>query len=200
VSALAQEVVGRTLTQSHLAAWNFGMRRFGITDDLPRPRGLLIGEAPGPHTDPLLPLFPEPSNSAGARLLRYAAVPAAWWLGRLVRMNLCDGTWSTRRAVAGRARALAYILDEENYYDGRPLRVLLLGARVARAWCCFGAFGHVEVIHHHGGGSVRAARVTAFQTAWIPHPSGRNRLYNSRRNQLRARRAVLWALGERDVP
>ncbi len=188
---LAQEVVGRALTQSHLAAWNFGMRRFGITDDLPAPRGLLVGEAPGPNTDPFLPLFPEPSQSAGGRLLKYAGVPTADWLGKLVRMNLCDGTWSARRAVAGRARALAFLLDQRNYHDGTPLRVLLLGARVARAWSCFGAFGSVEMEHRSDA---------SLRVAWIPHPSGKNLLYNSRRNQLRARRAVLWAIGDRPTP
>lgn len=190
---LAQEVVGRTMMQSHLAAWNLAARRFGISDDLPRPRGLLVGEAPGPNTDALLPLFPVP-NSAGGRLLKYAGVPAAHFLGKLVRMNLCDGTWSARRAVAGRARAIAFLLDRTNFYKGEPLRVLLLGARVARAWSCYGPFGHVEMLH------TTSTRTTPIQVAWIPHPSGRNLLYNSRRNQLRARRAVLWAIGERDIP
>lgn len=186
----AQEVVGRTLAQSHLAAWNLGMRRFGITDDLPQLRGLLVGEAPGPNTDPLLPLFPSP-NSAGSRLLRYAGVPVSDWLGKLARMNLCDGTWSARRVVAGRARALAFLFDEANYHDGEPLRVLLLGARVAAAWGCSRPFGYTE---EYGW------RDQPLRVAWVPHPSGRNLLYNSRRNQLRARRAVLWAIGERDTP
>lgn len=202
MSDLAQEVVGRTLTQSHLAAWNFGMRRFGITDDLPRPRGLLVGEAPGPNTDATLPLFPEPVNSAGARLLKYADVALVDWLGKLVRMNMCDGAWSARRAVAGRARALAYLLDEENYHGGRPLRLLLLGARVARAWGCHGAFGHEQ--HQYGLNPIPARRAgttdKTLHVAWIPHPSGKNLLYNSRRNQLRARRAVLWAIGDRAAP
>ncbi len=191
MSDLAQESIGRVLTQSYLAAWNFGMRRFGITDDLPRPRGLLIGEAPGPNTDPFLPLFPEPRNSAGGRLLKYAEVPTSDWIGKLMKMNLCDGSWSVRRAVAGRARAIAFLLNKRNYHDGRPLRVLLIGARVARAWSCYGPFGYEE----HG-----MVSCTSLLIAWIPYPSGKNRLYNSRRNQLRARRAVLWAMGDRNDP
>lgn len=191
MSDLAQEVVSAALAQSHLAAWNYGIRRFGIRDDLPSPRGLLIGEAPGPNTDPLLPLFPEPSNSTGARLLKYADVPAAAWLGKLVRMNLCDGTWSARRALAGRARALAFLFDTRNYHDGKPLRVLLLGDRVQREWSCYGPFGYNEMMYFRG---------PTLRVAWIPHPSGKNLLYNSRRNQLRARRAVLWAMGERARP
>jgi hypothetical protein len=198
VTDLAQEVVGRAIAQSHLAAWNVGMRRFGITDDIPRPRGLLVGEAPGPNTDALLPLFPDPVNSAGARLLRYAGVAAADWLGKLVRVNLCEGTWSERRAVAGRARVLAYLLDARNYWRGRPLRVLLLGARVARAWSCYGPFGHVQIDYYLG--KPRLGDHVEIDVAWIPYPSGRNLAYNERRNQLRARRAVLWAMGDRDHP
>jgi len=190
VTDLVQEVVGRALTQSRLAAWNLGMRRFGVMDDLPRARGLLVGEAPGSNTDVTIPLFPEPGNSAD-RLLRYSGVSHADWLGKLVKINLCEGSWSVRRAVVGRARALAYLLDRENYYGGQPLRVLLLGVRAARAWSCYGPFGYEEMVFDRG---------TTLRAAWIPHPSGRNRLYNERANQLRARRAVLWAIGERATP
>jgi len=192
MSDLAQSVVGRTLEHGHVVAWRLGRRRFGYSGDPPPPRGLLVGEAPGPNTNALLPLFPEPGNSAAGRLLRYADVDPADWIGKLVRMNMCDGTWSARRAVAGRARALAFLFDESNWHGGQPLRVLLLGARVARAWSCFGTFGYDDRFHHKNG--------VVLRVAWIPHPSGRNLLYNSRRNQLRARRAVLWALGERDAP
>lgn len=198
MSDLAQSVVSRTLERGHADAW----KHYGLFGKPPAPRGLLIGEAPGPNTDALLPLFPHPPNSTGGRLLKYAGVDPAEWLGKLVRMNLCDGAWSARRAVAGRARALAYLLDEENYHDGRPLRVLLLGRRVARAWSCYGAFGHEQ--HQYGLNPIPARRAVAtdktLHVAWIPHPSGKNLLYNSRRNQLRARRAVLWAIGERAVP
>jgi hypothetical protein len=191
VTDLAQEVVGRAITQSHLAAWNTGMRVLGITDDVPRPRGLLVGEAPGPNTDPLLPLFPDPASSAGGRLLKFSGADPAAWLGKLVRMNMCEGSWSTRRAVIGRARALAFLLDERNWWRGRPLRVLLLGTRVSESWGCRGAFGYTDLY----GWRDRPLRV-----AWIPHPSGRNLIYNERRNQLRARRAVLWAMGDRVRP
>lgn len=189
---LAQEVITSTLKQSHIVAWAFGRERFGYgSAPRPEPRGLLVGEAPGPNTDARFPLFPEPNNSAGGRLLKYAGIAPADWLGKLVRMNLCDGAWSARRAVAGRARALAFLFDEKNNYDGEPLRVLLLGTRVARAWSCYGAFGTHEEAYYRG---------PTIRVAWIPHPSGKNLLYNSRRNQLRARRAVLWAIGERDRP
>lgn len=175
----------------HAAAWRVGCAHFGFGGTCPRPRGMLVGEAPGPNTDPGLPLFP--STGSAARLMGYAGVAVEDWLGKLVRVNLCDGPWSARRAVSGLARVLEHLLDVSNFHDGEPLRVLLLGARVARVWGCRGSFGHrVELFRgdadHH------------VSVAWIPHPSGRNLAYNGRRNQLRARRAVLWALGDREEP
>lgn len=189
----------KSIEKVHRVAWQYGKGKFSYSGDMPVPRGVLIGEAPGPNTDPRLPLFPDPGNSAGARLLRYAGVEPIDWIGKLVCMNLCDETWSDRRANAGRARALAFLLDERNYHDGSPLRVLLLGARVADAWGYRGTFGFVE---NHFFGPYGKALVDdeILNIAWIPYPSGRNRLYNARRNQLRARRAVLWAMGERETP
>lgn len=181
------------LARSHVAAWRLGRSHFDYTGDPPQPRGLLIGEAPGPNTNAKLPLFPEPNGSAAGRLLKYAGVEPVDWMGKLVRMNLCDDAWSERRATAGRSRALAYLFDQANYYDGKPLRVLLLGARVAQAWACNGPFGFVEMEY-------AGWRTGTLPVAWVPHPSGRNLLYNSRSNQLRARRAVLWAMGDRAAP
>jgi hypothetical protein len=152
---------------------------------------MLIGEAPGPNTNAKLPLYPLPNNSAAGRLLKYAGVEPVEYIGRLVRMNLCETEWSERRAVAGRVRATSYLLDGANFHDGKPLRVLLLGARVARTWACYGSFGHVTMLFP---GDVE------LEVTWIPHPSGRCLLYNDRKNQLRAGRAVLWALGERPRP
>jgi len=179
------------LTYQHVVAWRLGRGHFNYTGEPPRPRGLLIGEAPGPNTNAKLPLFPEPTNSAAARLLKYAGIEPVEWMGKLVRMNMCDGPWSDRRACAGRTRAVEYLLDEANYYDNKPLRVLLLGDRVRRAWACHGPFGFV--INQY-------SEKPNVNMAWIPHPSGRNQLYNNPKNQLRARDAVLWAIGERAKP
>ncbi len=179
------------LARSHVTAWRLGRSHFDYAGDPPRPVGMLIGEAPGPNTDAKLPLFPSPTNSAAGRLLKYAGVEPVDWMGKIVRMNMCDEAWSERRATAGRARALTYLLDEENYFEGKPLRVLLLGGRVAKAWACHGQFGHMT--HQHDD-------ELDVHVAWIPHPSGRNLAYNDRRNQLRARDAVLWLLGERSNP
>ena len=189
---------------SHVGAWRRGRALFGFPRGTcpPDVRGMLVGEAPGPNTDPRLPLFPAPGNSAGARLLRYAGIDPVDWFGKLLRVNLCDGPWSLRRATVGRARVLSYLLDEANFYDGAPLRVLLLGTRVASAWGCRGSFGYEE--HQYGLNPIATFRMVpsdkTLHVAWIPHPSGRNLLYNVRRNQSRAKRSVLWAIGERDTP
>ena len=182
------------ISRSHEVAWRLGRSHFAYAGEVPQPRGLLIGEAPGPNTNAKLPLFPLPNNSAAGRLLKYAGIEPAEYIGRLVRMNLCHDQWSDRRATAGVVRAISFILDEANYYDGKPLRVLLLGRRVADAWNCDQEpFGYS--IRHYTGGSYPNVYV-----AWIPHPSGRCLIYNERKNQLRARRAVQWALGERPRP
>lgn len=177
------------VTHSHLVAWRLGRKHFGYQGDVPRPVGMLIGEAPGPHTDARLPLFPLPNASAAGRLLKYAGTDPADYIGKLVRMNLCAEEWSERGATAGVVRALEFLLNPGNYHRERPLRVLLLGRRVADAWHCGKAQFGFEIRCPTGG-------YPNLYVAWIPHPSGRNLVYNDRRNQLRARRAVLWALGE----
>lgn len=188
----------KEINKRHLAAWNVGKKIFGYTGDLPKPRGLLIGEAPGPNTNAKLPLFPSPAGSAAGRLLSYANIHAMEWMGKLVRVNQCgDEQWSSRAACAGRVAATSFFLDPKNFHDGKPLRVLLLGADVARAWSCYGPFGKVTWIFSDKGDMTDAVRV---EVAWIPHPSGRNLIYNERKNQLRAGRAVRWAIGERDQP
>lgn len=180
------------IDHNYEAAWRLGRRHFNYVDAAqPQPRGMLIGEAPGPNTNAKLPLYPMPNNSAAGRLLKYAGIEAVDYLGRLVRMNMCDDEWSERRAVAGRTRATTWLLDSDNFFDGKPLRVLLLGVRVARAWSCHGPFGSTTMIYD--------AEVEV-RVAWIPHPSGRCLLYNDRKNQLRARRAVQWAIGTRANP
>ena len=183
------------IAKSHAVAWRYGYDHFDYSGSPPKPRGILIGEAPGPNTDARLPLFPSPTNSAAARLLRYADVEPIDWMGKLFRVNLCQEQWSDRRASAGMVQVLAWLLDPANHTtDGKLLRVLLLGRRVADAWHCEqDPFGY-SIRYLTGGGHPN------LYVAWIPHPSGRNLIYNDRKNQLRARRAVQWVLGERAKP
>jgi hypothetical protein len=177
--------------ERHINAWVRGMelRMFdpGVGLNLPVVRGLLIGEAPGPHTDGAVPLFPHAPGCAASRLMTYADLKPSDWLGRLRRANLCEENWSRSEANAGVVKALEWLHDRANLFEGSPLRVLLLGRRVADAW-------------RVGKQSFGFTKRERLRIAWIPHPSGRCLAYNDRKNQLKARRAVLWAAGMRMTP
>jgi hypothetical protein len=181
--------------ERHVEAWKRGMelRMFepGIGLNLPAVRGLLIGEAPGPNTDGTIPLFPHQPGCAASRLMGYAGLKPSDWLGRLRRVNLCEESWSQGEANAGVIKAIEWLTADPNLLDGQPLRVLLLGRRVADAW---------QVGAQPFGFTKRTVNRTRIRIAWIPHPSGRCLAYNDRKNQLRARRAVLWAAGMRTTP
>jgi hypothetical protein len=181
--------------ERHVDAWKRGMelRMFepGIGLNLPAVRGLLIGEAPGPHTDGSIPLFPHARGCAASRLMAYAGLKPSDWLGRLRRVNLCEEIWSKSEANAGVIEAIEWLGTNSNLFDGQPLRVLLLGRRVADAW---------RVGEQPFGFTKRTVNRVRLRIAWIPHPSGRCLAYNDRKNQLRARRAVLWAIGQRAAP
>lgn len=120
-------------------------------------RVLLVGED-NPHgSDPRFALYDEPPNSAGGRLRRVVlGLPRRVYLGQSIgRANLCTGRWSVREA---RARA-ATLANEAAIMDAA---IVMLGWKVADA---FGAL-HVQPF----------TRVERFVA--IPHPSGRNRVWN----------------------
>lgn len=136
--------------------------------------GLLVGEAPGPRTSKKLPLFPYPTNSAGGRLLKMSGLGAGQYLGRLLRRNLMEAydlAWDAE--VAGQ-HALNIINEQP---AGR--RVVLLGSRVGRA------FGFADFY--------KVAEVNGAVYCCIPHPSGRNLLYNDVNHRIAARAAIQWA-------
>jgi hypothetical protein len=146
-------------------------------DQLSNPAvGAIIGEAPG-GTDGRhrLPMFPLPPTSAGGRLMAMSELPPGVYLGRLARRNLFDRLplrWSAKEA---RTRADALL---EWIVGVGARRVVLCGTRVAAA---FGVrmSGALDI----GGLPFRA----------IPHPSGRNRLYNDVGARALARDAIRWA-------
>ena len=146
------------------------------------PVGLLVGEAPGPLPyGRRLPLFPT-ATSAGGRLMSYAEVTAEEWFGRLRRTNLCPGGWARETAEVRAKELRLWCLQQEVL----P-RVLLLGVGVRDAWGIrsTATFGYTE----RGG----------LEVAWVPHPSARL-IYRHTNNRLKARRAVLWAMGGRSQP
>lgn len=139
---------------------------------------LLVGESNPYGSDPEYALFPNPGNSAGARLARILGMDVSAYLRAFDRVNLipgmvcpCDrhrGGWCPPCARAA-AKGLT-----------APFRVLL-GARVTAA---HGAQFHPFTTVEFGGGERRGWWLL------LPHPSGRSRLWNDPVNTPRVRAAV----------
>jgi len=158
--------------------------------------GAVIGEAPGRTDSALSPYAP---NSAAARLTAMADV-APCVFEMLQRRNLFARTpssWRQPEAVDAAWRALGWLRT-----IGAD-RVLLLGARVAQAFeralvpqiiGCLPVWSSTSLFDiAHGERRILHIRV-------IPHPSGRNRVYNAPDARRDAASAVRWALGLEDSP
>lgn len=120
-------------------------------------RVLFVGEDNPYGSSPRMALYDEPPGSAGGRLRRVVlGLPRRVYLGKSIgRANLCAGRWSVREA-----RARAAELVDVAAQDGGA--IVMLGRKVADA---FGA-DHV----------LPFTRVEQFVA--VPHPSGRNRVWN----------------------
>ncbi len=149
---------------------------------------LLIGQAPGPNTDPRLPLFPVPSTSAGGRLASFAGMTRGEYLMSLERINLLqnfpgktgrDDKFPMKDAKIA-ARAIRPLLDDRV--------VILVGRNVANAF-------ELDIEFHQFVPGFDFCR----ELAVVPHPSGRNHWYNKEENKLIAKEfwAMVW---QRHVP
>ncbi len=140
---------------------------------------LLLGESNPYSRDPDDALLPWPENAAGDRLRRILNMKSDEYLATFTRANLCGARWSMPAAVA-EARVL---LDVHT-----PQLVIALGIKVCGAVCratnhaLIGAFGCEKV------GVEGLARVLA-----LPHPSGRNRIWQIPGTMQRARDAFAEA-------
>ncbi len=176
-------VVGRT--EEHLLLDGLGVD----AADLPlrHPIGLIVGEQPGPNSSRACPMFPYPASSAGGRLLAMSDIPIHEYLTLLRRINVqeVNGPW---RLLGARARAAVIAEDAASLYG--PLRVVLCGRRVAKAFWL--------------GDLPWFKRYRFPQPDWqhtyvvVPHPSARNQLYNDPTVAHRAGAAVRWAAGLED--
>lgn len=121
-------------------------------------RVILVGESNPISSDPEYALFCYPIGCAGYRLRRILGLPQHQYLA-LHRTNLCVGDWSMARA---RQRALE-LLDPQ-----APWHVMvLLGRKVAEVF----NIGLVPFTSH--------VHFCPDRTLiYIPHPSGRNPVYN----------------------
>lgn len=121
---------------------------------------LLVGEVNPYGADPAMALYPLPEDASGGRLARILGLSRGEYLRRFDRVNLCTGAWSIRAA-----REASYRLRVE----GPPK--ILLGQKVAAA------FGFPAGPHF--------GKVGNFY--FLPHPSGRNRIWNRPGAQEKAR-------------
>ncbi len=150
-------------------------------------RPLIIGQAPGPNTDPELPLFPVPSGSAGGRLQSLMGLTRGQYLKRFDRVNLLpffpgkckrDDKFPMTPAKLA-ARAIRPLLA------GRT--VVLLGRNVANAflldlpfheWTDLQARRRNKLLQMEGVECDGVARL-----AIVPHTSGRSHWYNKEENK-----------------
>jgi hypothetical protein len=152
--------------------------RAPIVGESTAPPVILVGEANpyfAGHGDPSYSLYCYPIGSAGHRLRKILGLPQHRYLA-LYRVNLCDGDWSNARAQ-DRARALIV--------PSSPWRVVvLLGRKVT------GAFEKVAL----GGDPLVpfATRtcVPGMTFISLPHPSGRNLIWNQPWARERARQLL----------
>lgn len=138
---------------------------------------LFLGEDNPQSSDPFFALYPAPERCAGDRLCNYILrMPEDNYLA-CWRTNLChDGPWNLRRA-----RARADVLLGQHTPWGV---IVVLGAKVAKiAGKCVG----IELE------PFKAYETMSGYIVYLPHPSGRNLVWNSRDMREKAR-DLLWSL------
>ena len=133
-------------------------------------RPFLVGELNPRSSDPHHALYPLPPGCSGARLCGYLGMTPLQYIRTFDRRNLCVGEWDSGRA---HLEALRIILLEP---PTRP--IVLLGHRVAMAFS-LRPMSYFERVGRY---------------IYLPHPSGRNLVWNDPANVARAREAVLSVL------
>lgn len=140
---------------------------------------LIVGEA-NPYTPypAYYALYPWPPHSAGGRLARMLRMNKEEYLRAFDRVNLFEAppaTWSAPEARE-KAREVEWSTDAEV--------IFMLGARVAAA------FGHrdLPVWGFRERANIITGRLVRF--IYLPHPSGRCRVWNDKRAEAKLRRIV----------
>ena len=130
---------------------------------------LLIGQAPGPNTDPARPLYPFPASSAGGRLCKFMGISVEEYLDIFDRVNLLqefpgkegkEDKFPPRLAKVAAAAILPLL-------SGRT--VVFIGRNVANSFG-FSSLGFHSWDHHPDHG---------MKMACVPHSSGRSHWYNN---------------------
>lgn len=175
---LSQAPSHLSIVEIHLA-----LHRLNCDSYLDRVHGLVVGECPGPNTHADSPLFPWPPSSSAGRLMSMGDLVPGEYLGGLLRRNLVDDREWCESDGEERAREIMSALFDEP----ADLRVVLCGWRVAAA------FGAKNLEYW------QPKKLECGQTAVvIPHPSGRNRVYNEEAARATTGSWLRWAsLGEK---
>lgn len=142
-------------------------------------RPLLVGQAPGPNTDPDRPLAPLPKSSTGGRLADLDGLSPREYLRVFERTNLLhtfpgrwkrDDKWPRRDAEIA-AAAMKPLLG------GR--HVILIGRNVSTAF----GYPAQHLDFHEWFSDPR----WGFEVAVVPHASGRNHWYRKPGHEAQAR-------------
>ena len=129
-----------------------------LHDDV-APRVLLLGEDNPYGSDPSFSLYCYPPRCAGYNLRRILGLPQHQYLG-LHRANLCDGTWSNKRA---RERASELLVP----LSPHPV-IVMLGRKVTDAMRR-AAMIEADIVPFSTTGCCPGLTLVS-----LPHPSGRN--------------------------
>lgn len=136
---------------------------------------IIIGQAPGPNTDPMRPLPPLPKSGSGGRIARFCDLSPEEYLETFDRTNLLyyfpgrwkrDDKWPRREAEIAAAAVKPFLRGRD---------VILLGRNVARA------FGYpAQQLDFH---TWFRDEVWGFSVSVVPHTSGRNKWYSKQNNE-----------------
>lgn len=131
---------------------------------------LLVGEVNPYGADPEMALYPLPENAAGGRLARILGLSRTEYLRRFDRVNLCSGYWTIQEA---RCSARRIAVERWNRPPEDRGAVIALGKKVQRAFTELDGWQVPGVLPKLG-------RVLGNGIVWyfLPHPSGRNKIWN----------------------
>lgn len=145
--------------------------------DQPRSKVLLVGEDNPYGSDPRYALYPYPAHSAGGRLChKLFKMHPHVYIRVFSRVNLCSQKWGiqeARETAQGILRVPA---------GSKP--VVLFGSKVAQA------FGIGAGVRWLGDEEAPPMTIEGHQIFLVPHPSGRNRIWNDPKAQERAWRIL----------
>jgi uracil-DNA glycosylase len=128
---------------------------------------VIFGERPGPNTDPDKPLHIHTTTGAAERLRELLGMSKKEYY-ETSRYNVADDPWTSTASSVARGKVL-YRMDKHRAMM-QNARFIFLGRAAANA--APRAFRNAEFGVQYGDVMV------------IPHPSGRNRYYNSQANKL----------------